>query len=95
MAERGPDNHEELVALRTHLTVALLSLALLRRRHAASPDAARLISHTADALSRIKDEIARLDRVLAALEDREAMRADPVRLRRRDHSRRQGDATTT
>ncbi len=94
MADRWPNNHEELVALRTHLTVALLSLSLLQRRHAGSADAARLMAHTANALSRMKDELARLDTILAALEDREATRADTVRLRRRDHPGPPPDVTT-
>lgn len=75
--------HEELVAIRTQLTIALLAVAQLQRRHARSADAARLLTHVDTALQRIAREARKIDRLLAYLEDRAAIEADPLRVRRR------------
>lgn len=86
--ERGWDamdsrEHEELVAIRTQLTIATLAVAQLQRRHAHSGDAARLLAHIDTALQRITREARRVDTLLAHLEDRAAIEADPLRLRGR------------
>ncbi len=73
---------DELVAIRTQLTVAMLAVTQLRRRHADSTDAERLLAYVATALARINREVHKIDALIARLEDRDAMRADPVRLRR-------------
>lgn len=78
-------DHEELVAIRTQLTIALLATARLQRAHAHSPDAHRLLAHVEAALRRIAHEARTVDALLARLEDREAMAADPIRLRRPRH----------
>jgi len=75
--------HDELVAIRTQLTVAMLAVTQLRRKHATSADTERLLSYVATALARITREVHKVDALMARLEDRDAMRADPVRLRTR------------
>ncbi len=81
MVEQRHDNNAELIAIRTHLTVALLSLEMLQRRYPLPEDALRLCSYTAEALASIRDELTRLDGVLARLEARAAHRAEVARLR--------------
>lgn len=75
--------HDELVAIRTQLTVAMLAITQLRRKHATAADAERLLAYVATALARIAHEVHKVDALMARLEDRDAMRADPVRLRTR------------
>jgi hypothetical protein len=77
--------HDELIAIRTQLTVALLAVTRLRRKHADSADAGRLLAYISTALARITHEVRKVDALMAHLEDREAMRADPFRLRTRHH----------
>jgi hypothetical protein len=78
--------HDELVTIRTQLTVALLAVTQLQRRHTDSADADRLLAYVSTALARITREVCKIDRLMARLEDREAMRANPVRLRTRRHT---------
>lgn len=73
--------YDELVLLRTHLTVALLAVSQLQRKHRESPQAARLCAYALDALHQMRDEIAQIDRLIGALDSRRALRDDPVRLR--------------
>jgi len=77
--------HDEMVTIRTQLTVALLAVTQLRRKHADSADADRLLAYISTALARIAREIHKIDALMARLEDREAMRANPLRLRVRGH----------
>lgn len=78
--------HDELVTIRTQLTVALLAVTQLQRKHAGSTDADRLLTYVATALASITREVRKIDALIACLEDRDAMRANPVRLRLRRHS---------
>ncbi|MGI8689348.1 MAG: hypothetical protein ACR2M3_12295 [Thermomicrobiales bacterium] len=78
--------HNELVTIRTQLTVALLAVTQLQRKHASSADADRLLAYVATALACITREVRKIDALMARLEDRDAMRANPVRLRARRHS---------
>lgn len=82
----GNPEHNELVTIRTQLTVALLAVTQLQRKHAGSADADRLLFYVATALACITREIRKVDALIACLEDREAMRANPVRLCVRRHS---------
>jgi len=79
--------HDELVTIRTQLTVALLAVTQLQRKHASSADADRLLVSVATALAPITCEVRKVDALITRLEDREAMRANPVRLRVRRYSR--------
>lgn len=79
--------HDELVTIRTQLTVALLAVTQLQRKHAGSADADRLLVYVATALASITRGVRKIDALIARLEDREAMRANPVRLRVRHHSK--------
>lgn len=81
--------HDELVAIRTQLTIAMLAVTQLRRRHATSADADRLLSYIATALARITHEVHKVDALMARLEDRDAMRANPVQLRTRRPTKKQ------
>ncbi len=83
--------HDELVAIRTQLTVAMLAVTQLRRKHADSVDADRLLAYVATALVRITREVHKVDALMARLEDRDAMRADPVRLRTRRRTGEQSE----
>jgi hypothetical protein len=74
-AEKG------IVSLRTQLTAALLAVSLLQRKGSSSADSQRLRADALNALAKMRDELARLDKIVAQLEDREAMRADPLRLK--------------
>lgn len=78
--------HDEMVTIRTQLTVALLAVTQLQRKHADSADADRLLTYVSTALGRITREICKIDTLMARLEDREAMHAAPVRLRTRRHT---------
>jgi len=78
--------HDEFVTIRTQLTVAVLAVTQLRRKHAESADADRLLVYVATALARITREIRKVDALITHLEDREAMHADPLRLRVRHHT---------
>jgi hypothetical protein len=73
--------HDELVLLRTHLTVALLAVSQLRRKHADTSHAARLSAYALDALMRMRDEMKQIDALIARLEKRQAMQDDPLRFR--------------
>ncbi len=84
MAKQRHDNNAELIAIRTHLTVALLSLEMLQRRYTLPEDAVRLCAYTTEALSSMREELARLDGVLARLEARAAHRAEVAHSRCRD-----------
>ncbi|MHB8644642.1 MAG: hypothetical protein ACYDAR_02500 [Thermomicrobiales bacterium] len=75
-----------MVTIRTQLTVALLAVTQLRRKHAASADADRLLAYVVTALARITREVRTVDALMTRLEDREAIRADPLRLRARRRS---------
>ena len=75
--------HDELVTIRTQLTVAMLAVTQLRRKHADAADADRLLAYVSTALARITREVRKIDALMARLEDRDAMRADPIRLRTR------------
>ena len=72
-------DYDELVLLRTHLTVALLAVSQLRRIHADTPKAARLSAYALEALVQMRDEIAQIDSLIARVERRTAMRDDPLR----------------
>jgi len=61
----------------------------LRRKHAMSAEADRLLSYIDMALARITREVHKVDALMARLEDRDAMRANPVRLRTRRPMKRQ------
>ena len=75
--------HRTMVALRTQATIALLAFGQLRRSCPTDPDVARLARFASEALAGIRKDVARIDALIATLEDREAMAADPVRLRHR------------
>ncbi|MDQ2783925.1 MAG: hypothetical protein M3Y58_02855 [Chloroflexota bacterium] len=77
--------HDELVTIRTQLTVALLAVTQLQRKYADSADASRLLVYVATALAHITCEMRKVDALIACLEDRDAMCADPVRLRVHRH----------
>jgi len=81
--------NDELVAIRTQLTIAMLAVTQLRRKHATSVEADRLLSYIDMALARITREVHKVDALMARLEDRDAMRANPVRLRTRHPTKRQ------
>ncbi len=49
--------HEELVNMRTHLTVAMLAAAQLRRATGAMPDAARFDTYLQQALDNLRDDV--------------------------------------
>ncbi|GEM_PF-4438908 len=91
--------HDELVTIRTQLTVALLAVTQLQRKRANVADADRLLAYVATALARITREVRKVDALIARLENREAMRADRFRLRAHRHtsedqgSREQGEPT--
>ena len=78
--------HDELVTIRTQLTVALLAVTQLQRKHTGSADADRLLTYVATALTCITREVRKIDALIARLEDRDAIRANPVRLRMRRYS---------
>ncbi len=73
------DDHDELVLLRTHLTVALLAVSQLRRKHAGAPNVARLSAYALEALMRMREEMADVERLIARLEKRTAQHDDPLR----------------
>lgn len=73
--------HDELITIRTQLTVALLAVAQLRRKHAESVDVDRLLKYLSTSLACIAREIQKIDMRLASLEGHEAERADTLRLR--------------
>jgi hypothetical protein len=70
--------HDELVMIRTQLTVALLAVTQLQRKHAASADADRLLAYVATALARINREVHKIDALMVRLEDRAAMHVNPA-----------------
>lgn len=72
--------YDELVLLRTHLTVALLAVSQLRRKHADTPQAARLSAYALDALMRMRDEMRHVDALIARLERQKATRDDHLPL---------------
>jgi hypothetical protein len=67
-----------MATIRTQLTVALLAVGQLARDPARS-ERPHLIHHATNALESIREDIARIDALLAKLEDREAIAADPLR----------------
>jgi hypothetical protein len=69
-----------MATIRTQLTVALLAVGQLARDPARS-ERPHLIHHATDALAGMREDIARIDALLAKLEDREAIAADPLRLK--------------
>jgi hypothetical protein len=69
-----------LATFRTQLTVALLAVGQLARDPSRS-EKPHLIRHATNALEGIREDIARIDALLAKLEDREAIAADPLRLK--------------
>lgn len=66
------------ISLRTQLTAALLAVSLIQRKGDQSADTTRLCGYALRALHKMRDELIRLDAIIAQLEDREAMRADPL-----------------
>jgi hypothetical protein len=81
MSEKESPAEKSIVSLRTQLTAALLAVSLLERKSGPSADSHRLSAHALNALHKLRDELARLDRIVAQLEDREAMQANPLRLK--------------
>jgi hypothetical protein len=73
------EDHDELVLLRTHLTVALLAVSQLRRKHAQTPHVARLSAYALDALMQMREQMAQVDRLIARLEKLTALRDEPLR----------------
>lgn len=73
---------EPLVHLRTHLTVATLAVAQLRRRHGGDADIERLCGFAATALRRVQEDLAEVQAALARHEGREESRQAHRRLRR-------------
>jgi hypothetical protein len=69
-----------MATIRTQLTVALLAVGQLAREPARS-GRPHLIRHATDALAGMREDIARIDALLAKLEDREAIAADPLRFK--------------
>jgi hypothetical protein len=74
------EDHDELVLLRTHLTVALLAVSQLQRKHADSPQVARLSTFALDALLQMRAEMSHIDRLIARLERHQATRDDHLPL---------------
>lgn len=56
--------HEELVDMRTHLTVAMLAAAQLRRATGAVPDAARLDGYLQQALDNLRDDVRNVETLI-------------------------------
>lgn len=71
--------HDELITIRTQLTVALLAVTQLQRRYTDSADADRLLAYVSTALVRITREVSKIDTLMARLEGHVPMRAEPVR----------------
>ena len=78
--------HDELITIRTQLTVALLAVTQLQRRYTDSADADRLLAYVSTALTRITREIGKIDTLMARLENREALHTNPTQLRARRHT---------
>ncbi len=62
------EEYEELLALRTRLTVALLAVSQLQRKHADPVQAARLSRYALDALLDARTDLDRVDDLIARLE---------------------------
>lgn len=77
MSKKESSAEKSIISLRTQLTAALLAVSLLERKGSPSGDSRRLSAHALDALHKMRDEITNLDRIVAQLEDREAMQDDP------------------
>lgn len=81
MSEKESAAVRSIISLRTQLTAVLLAVSLLERKGGPSAESQRLSAHALNALHKMRDELARLDNILAQLENREAMQADPLRLK--------------
>ena len=60
--------YDELLALRTRVTVALLAVAQLQRKHSDPAQAARLSRYAFDALLAAREELERVDALIERLE---------------------------
>lgn len=59
---------EELVEMRTHLTVAMLAAAQLRRATVAVPDAARFDGYLQQALADLRDDVRNVETLIVRTE---------------------------
>jgi hypothetical protein len=84
MMEHQQSEPDVVVEMRTHLTVANLALAQLRRRHGDTPDIDRLCAYAERAIVQLKDDIASIEATLAQHERRDdhwqELRSRPPRI---------------
>lgn len=71
-----PEEYEELLALRTRITVALLAVSQLQRKHADPAQAARLSRYALEALLAARADLNRIDDLIARLERGQRMDHD-------------------
>ena len=74
-------DRDTLHRLRTHTMVAMLAIGLLLRKFLIGHEERRLGNHALGALKQLRDDLRRLDDLIARMEDREQMWDDPLRLR--------------
>ncbi len=79
--ENTPQEPQALIDMRTHLTVATLALAQLRRRHGDSNDVERLCSYATSAMQQLTEDITAVERILLQAEQREESRQAHLALR--------------
>jgi hypothetical protein len=60
--------HDELIDMRTHLTIAVLAASQLRRTVKDRPDAARFDAYLDQALTKLVDDIRKVDALVAQTE---------------------------
>ena len=65
--------HEELVNMRTHLTVAMLAAAQLRRATGAVPDAVRFDTYLQQALDNLRDDVRNVETLIVNAESEQEL----------------------
>src|SRR3954471_3277047 len=70
--------HDELIDMRTHLTVAVLAAAQLRRTVRDDPDAARFDAYLDQALDNLVEDVRKVDALVAHTEAQTALPDGPA-----------------